>query len=138
VKNNGDWIEPEPRPSPNHLHLIKESPLPREDPISRKEALEVIRWYQVFLPPKLGRALKSRTEEMETEGDDFPKDSDGSAKIALIGIDRSLSAWGELAAQWEVGGGAIRKIVSHFNRLGGMVENEFPRARAFIRPGFDT
>ena len=72
------------------------------------------------------------------EEDDLPKDSDGSAKIALIGIDRSLSAWGELATQWEGQGAAIRKIVNHLTRLGEMVEKEFPRARDFIRPGFDT
>ena len=39
VKNNGDWIDPEPTPSPNHLHLLRETPNPREHPISRKEAL---------------------------------------------------------------------------------------------------
>ena len=114
------------------------SPNPREDPISRKEALEVILWYQVFLPPKLHRALLSKTEEMETEEDDLPKDSEGSAKIALIGIDRSLSAWGELAAQWEGKGAAIGKIVNHLTCLREMVEKEFPQARAFLRPGFDT
>ena len=135
VKNNGDWVEPEPNQSPNHLHLIKGTPIFREDPISRKEALEVILWYQVFLPPKLGRALRSK---MEPEEDDFPKNSDGSAKIALIGIDRSLSAWGELAAQREGQGAAIREIVNHLTRLREMVEKEFPGARAFIRPGFDT
>jgi hypothetical protein len=138
VKNNGDWIEPEPKQSPNRLLLVKESPNPQEDSISRKEALEVILWYQVLLHPKLYRALLSKTEEMELEEDDFAKDSDGSAKIALIAIEPSLSAWGKLAAQREVGGGAIRKIVSHLTRLRGMVENEFPRARAFIRPGFDA
>jgi len=138
LENNGDWFEPDPRQSPNHLHLVKESPNPQEDPISRKEALEVILWYQVFLPPKLYRALLSKTEEMELEEDDFPKDSEGSAKIALIGIDRSLSAWGELAAQWEGHEAAIREIVNHLIRLREMVEKEFPGARAFIRPGFDT
>jgi hypothetical protein len=116
----------------------KDSPNPQEDPISRKEALEVILWYQVFLPPKLYRALLSKTEEMETEEDDFPKDSDGSAKIALIGIDRSLSAWGELAAHWEGPGAEIGKIVNHLGHLREMVEKEFPQARDFIRPGFDT
>ncbi len=138
VKNNGDWLEPEPTPSPNHLHVVGAASNPQEPPISRKEAVEVILWYQVFLPPKLSRALLSKAEEMETEADDFPKDSNGSAKIALIGMDRSLSAWGELAAQWEGPGVAMRKIVNQLTRLREMVEKEFPLARDFIRPGFDT
>ena len=135
MKNNSDWIEPETRQSPNHLHLVKESPNPREDSISRKEALEVILWYQVFLPPKLYRALLSKTEEMELEEDDFPKDSDGSAKIALIGIDRSLSAWGELATQWAGQGAAIGKIVNHLTRLREMVEKEFPQGQGLHSTG---
>lgn len=82
--------------------------------------------------------LTTRCLTFASEEDDFPKDSDGSAKIALIGIDRSLSAWGELAAQWEGPGAAIGKIVNQLTRMREMVEKEFPRARDFIRPGFDT
>jgi hypothetical protein len=74
----------------------------------------------------------------EPETDEPKKDSNGSAKIALIGIDRSLSAWGELAAQGEEQGAAIGTIVNYLARLRAMVEKEFPRARVFIRPGFDT
>jgi hypothetical protein len=83
-------------------------------------------------------SLTARCLTFAMEEDDFPKDSEGSAKIALIGIDRSLSAWGELAAQWDGRGAAIGEIVNHLSRLRAMVEKEFPRARDFIRPGFDT
>jgi hypothetical protein len=35
--------------------------------------------------------MESARSEEEDGGDDFPRDSDGSAKVALIGIDRSLA-----------------------------------------------
>jgi hypothetical protein len=104
----------------------------------RDEALEVVGWYQVFLPPKLARALSGRQEEDDPGLADLPKDSDGSAKIALIAMDRSLSAWGELSRQLPGQRGAIGKIAAYLTRLRAITEKEFPLARAFLRPGFDT
>ena len=60
-----------------------------------EEAREVIHWYQYQIAVKLMRALSSRSNEAEwpDEAVDEAKDSDGSAKVALIGIGRSVSAW---------------------------------------------
>ena len=59
-----------------------------------EDAREVIQWYQYQIAVKTMRALSGRKEELEDpEIADFPKDSDGSAKVALIGIDRSIAAW---------------------------------------------
>ncbi|HJW27809.1 MAG TPA: hypothetical protein VJ508_01030, partial [Saprospiraceae bacterium] len=65
---------------------------PLEDAILLKDALEVISWYHFQIVTKLMRAQSGRFEdEVEAEDVDFPKDSDGSAKVALIGIDRSIA-----------------------------------------------
>ncbi|MEW6376037.1 MAG: hypothetical protein AB1502_09665, partial [Thermodesulfobacteriota bacterium] len=61
--------------------------------VSFEEAIEVIRWYQYFICAKVMRAVRGRIEEEEEGYDEFPSDSDGSAKIALIAIDRSIGAW---------------------------------------------
>ena len=103
-----------------------------------EEALEVIGWYQVFLPPKLARALSGRQEEDYPGLADLPRDSDGSAKIALIAMDRSLGAWGELSRQLPGQQEAIGKMVAWLSRMRSITEKEFPLARAFERPGFDT
>jgi len=107
-------------------------------PSVREEALEVIGWYRLFLPPKLARALNGRQEEDIPEMADLPKEADGSAKIALIAMDRSLGAWGELSNQMDTQRGAIGKIVAYLKRLREITEKEFPQARTFLRPGFDT
>ncbi len=68
---------------------------------------------------------------------EFPKDSDGSAKVALIGIDRSLCAWGELLNYFNQQRESITKIMTFLKSLRDLTEQEFPNARDFIRPGFD-
>lgn len=60
---------------------------------------DIIGWYQHFIYVKLCRAIDSRASE-ELEADEaqrkYPRDSDGTAKIALIAMDRSISAWAGL------------------------------------------
>ena len=70
----------------------------QKDTVSTFDAMEVIRWYQYQIYVKLKRAIQSIESEKEEPDlwDDFPKDSEGSAKVALIGIDRSISAWGSV------------------------------------------
>src|SRR6185503_15852915 len=50
-----------------------------------EDAREVIQWYQYQIAVKTMRALSGRKEELEEDPEimDFPKDSDGSAKVAL-------------------------------------------------------
>jgi len=102
------------------------------------DALAVIRWYQTFIHVKLMRALQGQERGDElAEQYDFPKDSDGSAKVALIGIDRSIGAWAALQKHLPDQADAIHSFLSSLCRLRKNVETEFPDARAFKRPGFD-
>lgn len=101
------------------------------------EMVEVIRWYQHQIYVKLRRAVTGELRAEEMDLDDFPKDSDGSAKVVLIGIDRSVSAWGEMLKHFPDQEEHILKLIVRLHRLRKHVENVFPNARAFIRPGFD-
>ncbi len=102
-----------------------------------EEATQVIRWYQHQIYVKLMRAVHGDLEEKLEILDEYPKDSDGSAKVALIGIDRSISAWGEIRSLFPLFEKAILDILVHLERLRGEAEKCFPAAREFIRPGFD-
>jgi len=118
-----------------NLKLIRSGPM--ENGITIEEALEVIRWYQYQIHIKLLRAIKSKKREESPGLDDFPRDSDGSAKVALLGIDRSISSWDELLKHLPEQKEEILNLNVHLNQLRERVESEFPNARAFIRPGFD-
>jgi hypothetical protein len=100
------------------------------------DALQVILWYKHFIHVKLVRALTSLEEEREDEPEmvEFGKDSDGSAKIALIAIDKSLEAWGVLQQYFP--SVEIDTIVNFLRHLCEETEEHFPNARLFVRPGF--
>jgi hypothetical protein len=68
---------------------------------------------------------------------DFPKDSDGSAKVALIGIDRSMAAWRMMQLSLPDRDESIVPLLLQLEGLRRRLENSFPQARDFIRPGFD-
>ena len=107
-----------------------------EEP-SLGDSLEVIRWYQHQIYVKLMRAVRGELEEQLEILDEFPRDSDGSAKVALIGIDRSIAAWGEVESHLPMVKKAALDILVHLDQLRRNVETAFPNARSFIRPGFD-
>ncbi len=110
---------------------------PQEDTVTLIDSIEVIRWYQHQIYVKLKRALHSAQDEHFEILNDFPKDSDGSTKVALIGMDRSINAWGEILKYFSDQKKNIINIITHLERLRKRTENEFPDARAFVRPGFD-
>ena len=96
---------------------------------------------------KLKRALHSQIEEAEDglefrNDPSYPSDADGSARVALVGIDRSLAAWACLREDF--GGGEedwendpVFEIMLLLDCLRRRTEAQFPRAREFKRPGFD-
>jgi hypothetical protein len=83
------------------------------------------------------RAIHSSQDEEFEIQNGFAKDSDGSTKIALIGMDRSISAWGKMLKCFPDQKESIIEIISHLDCLRRRTEKKFPDARAFVRPGFD-
>lgn len=108
-----------------------------EETLEYRDLLEVIRWYQIFIGAKLSRAMSGLLNGFELESDDYPKDSDGSAKIAMIAIERSIDAWGGLLNSFPQMEDGLLDILVHLTKLLKETEKIFPEARAFIRPGFD-
>ncbi|MCB9141446.1 MAG: hypothetical protein H6646_04115 [Anaerolineales bacterium] len=104
-----------------------------------RDAIDVIRWYLFFISVKLQRALRGLESEARDPdfGDDMPKDSDGTAKITLIAIDRSTGAWATLMNAYPERRTTTLPILALLARLRHDLEVEFPAAWAFIRPGFD-
>jgi len=113
---------------------------PQADAAELSEFVEVVRWYQHFIYVKLCRAIESRAgEELETDGEmkQFPKDSDGSAKIALIAMDRSISAWAGLREALGNDPDGVLDLLAQLAAIRRETEKLFSEARAFVRAGFD-
>jgi hypothetical protein len=113
--------------------------LERDSSDGLEDAREVIQWYQYQIAVKTIRALSGRKEELDetSELSELPKDSDGSAKVALIGIDRSIAAWRLMQLSLPERDGSIVPLILNLERLRNRLEKSFPAARSFIRPGFD-
>ena len=87
---------------------------------------------------KVHRALDGRDRYRHDEDrDDDPVQNDwnGSAKVALISLERSEVAWRVIAqATADQVAATLADAARDLRRL---ALDEFPRAMSFIRPGFD-
>lgn len=103
------------------------------------DALQIVLWYQHFIYVKLMRALTSREDERDEEPEmaEFPKDSDGSVKIAMIAMERSIEAWNVLPKYFPSETKVISTMTQVLSILLEDTEARFPNARKFVRPGFD-
>lgn len=115
--------------------------LPDENPDKEAaailDAVDVITWYLHFIQVKLMRAVHGELKDRPEIIEDFPKDSDGSAKVAMIAIDRSIAAWGKMLNYFPDQEDELFKILIKLEQLRRNAEEKFPEARAFIRSGFD-
>jgi len=117
------------------MNIPESHPLEEADQL--KDMTNIIRWYQHQIYVKLMRAVTGRVDDEANPDNEFPLDSDGSAKVALIGIDRSISAWANLQKFLPEASDIILDYLVLLERLRRKTEKSFPNARAFIRPGFD-
>lgn len=97
-------------------------------------AREVIQWYQYQISVKTMRALSSRNDELD---DSEINDSDGSAKVALLGVDRSVAAWRMMQLSLPQRSESIVPLILQLACLRNSLLKTFPKASEFIRPGFD-
>jgi hypothetical protein len=165
--NVEDWFRAEITTEENVHSDVPDSPGKDEDEIGIHAALSIIRWYQFFIAVKLVRALTGATEffddqtedgeedlsfdflgDLEFEDDDdfdtdevlartARMDANGSAKVALVAIDRSIGAWRTLQISLPEKSETIKPMLIGLDALRGGVEARFSHARDFIRPGLD-
>ena len=101
------------------------------------EAVGTIEWFSSRIAAKIYRAVCGQADRIAVDAE-VQTDYDGSAKAALAGIDESRTAWRTLM---EVGkataDGVPARAVLALEELEAAVRSRFPRADAFVRPGFD-
>jgi len=99
------------------------------------QALEVFDWFHFFIFTKMQRAMNGHFEMEENE---FAEDDmNGSAKVALLGIDESIEALTLLQLHLRNEKTAIVSYRKMLEEIRYEAEQIFPNARHFIRPGLD-
>lgn len=125
IKDNGKKINE----TAEDLLIIDENEV-----LKLKDAIEVIQWYCLFISAKIHRTFMDYGEEDDEE---FMYDHLGSAKIAIIAIDRSIAALGYLLEKMPEYEDDILTFLANLSKVKKDVFAAFPKAIEFKRPGFD-
>jgi len=109
------------------------------DEETQKEMLSIIYWYQYFIAAKIHRGFHGLLDFDgnfdEEELNDSQSDANGSIKIALIAIERSIMAW--TALMTKENSPQIQPLLDLLETIRQKTKEKFPYALDFIRPGFD-
>jgi hypothetical protein len=105
-----------------------------------QECFETLSWYHMQIAVKIDRALSGRASSAkfaEEYGPGFLNDSDGSAKVAYLGIIRCMDALTKVY-QWNQPFHLdIMPLLEMLHELAEEVDESFPAHKTFKRPGFD-
>lgn len=100
-----------------------------------REALEVVEWYPLRIVAKLMHAQGMATGAERSWEQTL---ANGSAKVALLGIERSMAAWAIVAEQHPLARERAEGQLVRLSLLRQLVEEAFPLAHRFRRPGFES
>lgn len=109
----------------------------KEQLLTMKDCLAVIEWYSHFIHVKTMRAIHGKLSDDWMEEDDFQTDANGSARIALLAIDRSLQAWLKLYKLMPSREDDFLQILALLQKIRTMTEKEFPDAIKFRHPFYE-
>jgi hypothetical protein len=108
------------------------------------EMIAVVGWYHTLISPKLARAVGDLAEPVHGGGEfahiireSRLSDANGSGKIALIAVERSIAAWLRLRELLPRQEDAIIGLLVLLGRLQRGIRAAIPGAASFKRPGFD-
>jgi hypothetical protein len=110
------------------------APEGRADEPVVKDAVEVLQHFGIYIGAKVHRALIGR-KDCEEFG--MQSDALGSAKAALLALERLADAWLQLAEHGVISVLEAAPVLSELQAVIADLERLFPRARDFVRPGFD-
>ena len=109
-----------------------------------KDLLTVIDWYHTLISTKLRRALRGHIErERQKKARTIPayasnfSDADGSAKVVLVAIERSMAAWLRLREILPSQEDTVLALLVLLQQLQRGTQVVLPGAATFRRPGFD-
>lgn len=113
----------------------------RMDPCSKgsvevRDLKEIIQWYAHQSYVKLKRAEMER-DKVITSNDQSEDTAVGSAKVAFIGYQRSMGAWGSLIEYIPQAEDDILNLLVQLERVNKSIEFNYPNVHHFRRPGFD-
>jgi hypothetical protein len=115
----------------------------RVDPLFNKlfEEFEIFVWFHSLIVAKVKRAVSGKIEMLKDNDEDMicirEYDMNGSAKISIIALEKTIKALNKLFDRMPEFKDEISSLLVLAGELLNMTEGEFPGFNDFIRPGFD-
>jgi hypothetical protein len=100
-------------------------------------ALNSIYHYIYFIHTKISRAVDSLHDKWMLEEYPIQNDANGTAKITLIAIEKSIKSWDTIRKQIPDSEDNVLDLLVILSRMESGIQKEFPNTEGFIRPGFD-
>jgi hypothetical protein len=97
-------------------------------------AVETINYFSLFVPMKMIRAI---SQVARSGPGNQQSDANGSGKAALLALERMETAWRSLIESDLVSASLAAPFLAEIDRMQRNLDRALPRARAFVRPGFD-
>jgi len=107
----------------------------KEQVVTFQDAIDVIQWYSLFIAVKIHRATLEPYDFDDEATDNY--DKNGSAKIAMIAISRSLEALAFLYNHLHELEDEVLGFLADLSKVQRLMKKRFPDAMNFKRPGFD-
>ena len=101
------------------------------------DIIDVICWYGFFISAKVARAISGLSDEDYLKEEPIQNDMNGSAKIVIIGIERSIASWIFFMEKFPQQKEDALDILSTLVPLWHGMKKEFPNYEKFIRTGLD-
>lgn len=111
------------------------SPYMEQEAYEHAEEIEIVTWYLDLIQLKMRRALYSKA--ILDAGGRLGEEYEGSVKVALLAIDDSLVAWRKMKDFYPDYSREIMHLEVMLHQIQVDIEQEFPTARQFVRPGLD-
>ncbi len=125
--------------TPGSVFKLQSDALSDSEKQQADQLLAVVMRYQLQLYLKLSRAYYSKGREAEEGANGAgARESDGTAKVSIMLIQRSLVAWHGLQRYFPQQTASIDEILFLLMRILHRLQKEFPHAETFVRPGFDV
>lgn len=112
-----------------------------EQALAIGDMIDVVTWYHTLIAAKTGRAVSGLIKRKHEEGPLARlglEDANGTGKVVLAAIERSMAAWLRLREILPQREGEILELLALLGRIQGGIHAALPGSKAFIRPGFDS
>ncbi len=100
------------------------------------DQLEIISWYSSVIGAKIHRAMSNLSLDFEESKSDI-EDKRGSAKVAIVSIEKSMDAFKFILNNIEEQEIDSLKFLAMLSKIKRHINELFPTAVDFVRPGFD-